>query len=600
MAPDMIPRLGVAAARLAALPPAAQQIPPHDAPAARSPGAAPGTAPPQSHSARSALHALWREKQSALEQVTPLSRALSGFDALLNKHQTMSQADCQLPLLNWQHDTAIKIDGNRINAHHIYASGRSGQRQGAPVGCITAYPKNFAALKQHIQLLHQIKPSVLVVLANDAEINYTTAGYFRKNGIHGDFEVISVRRQPPAQAGAGAAAMPEVEHHVLTIRRRAGAGRPGAAPGADEAQETIEIPVIYVPGWPDGTALLPEELEHVIQQILAVERSGQNGALPRRPLMHCMEGLGRAGQCMAHYLMKKDPARAKSAENVVQNLKQSRSTRMVYALPQKNSLGEAAAAMGLPKLAISRPDSLSAFLHHLDITNLRSLPDFKLLDMLGALKFESVTHLLDPQPALALLQQSQEHDCPLLMAGKKERAILFQYLWSSPRGAEGKSLSDGTVTAQTAQQFLQEHVDAGSLDTVKLIFLPPAREIGDMALLTNLPRQHLQARLLVDLLFARPTAMAHARQMCSFLNQHAIATHAVTLATDALVANKAAIAAALASCSNFMLEFRDHRQADAPLVRYTFRDQHTVTDGWLQALRYTPLVGVEEIHFPSF
>jgi protein tyrosine phosphatase len=170
-----------------------------------------------------------------------------------------------------------------------------GKMADPPLGISSPYPAS-EDLDLHLQMLLQEQPSVLAILAGDAEVADRAQGYFRMNGVT-DNVIVTSSLQESTRIGDY-----DVEIHQLTLQKK---GDQKADGSHESTGDVVTTPVVYVGNWKDGTHM-PADLMEQLQDLLdRVKKPDKDGSRNRLPAAHCREGVGRAGQLLCARTIRK-------------------------------------------------------------------------------------------------------------------------------------------------------------------------------------------------------------------------------------------------------------------------------------------------------
>lgn len=184
----------------------------------------------------------------------------------------------------------------------------------------TQYPKNeTSSIEQHLKMLMTEKPSVLVVIASQNDIDGVLLQnnpaknlplYFNHNGCYGAIDVKS-----EANGALAYAEKVNADSYQLTLIK---------------SGQSVTVPVIHITNWDDRTTILGKAL-----RALAIDINSQGGI----PVVHCVSGSGRAGTVVAAMQLTQLDNQY-SAYKVVELLRNTGTPHMVQTEEQYRTLTE--------------------------------------------------------------------------------------------------------------------------------------------------------------------------------------------------------------------------------------------------------------------
>ncbi|MBW5405355.1 protein-tyrosine phosphatase family protein [Morganella morganii] len=183
------------------------------------------------------------------------------------------------------------------------------------------YPKP-EGLRDHLCMLADQKPGVLVVLSSDNDIaNRHLPAYFRQNGQYDD---VSVQCRINQKAHIATAGNLELRNYRIEITANG---------------KTTPISVIHVKNWEDCTTIDPSTLKKLVSGInqKIEQKVGQDSGYNPQPFIHCSAGIGRTGVVAAAMEILK-PDNKNMPEEIVLQLRETGSSKMVQTTEQFNTL----------------------------------------------------------------------------------------------------------------------------------------------------------------------------------------------------------------------------------------------------------------------
>lgn len=543
------------------------------------------------------------------DRLSLLTDRLDLFNQKLKRQDDMEDDALPLPCLDMRSHTDIFVDEFAVNANHPFLQNRNGTLTGAPVASVCAYPKTQEELDLHVRMLRQLSPSILVVLAQDSDVTGETSGYFKQPGvtIHGDLRMSSsLQENLPASQDCPL----DMQVHEMCIENHAGHGADGAAAHeaheaqADAADQAVRIPVLHLSNLVDGHYLSPRQMDTLIRHVCSRERTGSernaDGDEPV-PLFHCKEGLGRAGQSAAHYMMHKWPDRVKSTESLIQSLRRQRSPAMLYSPGQINALAAWGKKLGIPELVEQQPMSLGKMLYRLGIENddIEVLPDDRLPDVLRALKFSDDESEGPLELVLSRLREIEKEEWPVMLEHDFNGEIA-QILWPHPQADRGIVLYEDRLIGATPEEYLLGSESNGVLPpSLRLTTYTPSRNLKAAAAYCDMPTRAMQGLLLENVMDDEKVSLSTAGGLGEFLQGHGERACTVDLGIDTVMEQAETIREELLNSAKFLLEFGDTCDPRAPLHRLVFRNGLEKTDERYHAIHFLPDGDTELLNFRS-
>lgn len=183
------------------------------------------------------------------------------------------------------------------------------------------YPKP-EGLRDHLSMLADQKPGVLVVLSSDNDIaNRHLPAYFRQDGQYDD---VSVKCKINQKAHIATAGNLELRNYRIEITTNG---------------KTTPISVMHVKNWEDCTTIDPATLKKLVADInqKIEQKVGQDHRYNSQPFIHCSAGIGRTGVVAGAMEIVKPGNKHTPAEIVLQ-LRETGSSKMVQTSDQFNTL----------------------------------------------------------------------------------------------------------------------------------------------------------------------------------------------------------------------------------------------------------------------
>ncbi|WP_140185761.1 protein-tyrosine phosphatase family protein [Providencia stuartii] len=194
------------------------------------------------------------------------------------------------------------------------------QIAGKNIAIRTQYPKDAtSAIEQHLKMLMEEKPSVLVVIASQNDIDGANLQsnpekrlplYFNHDASYGSIDVKSESGDTLKYAD-----QVNADSYQLTLIK---------------ANQTLTLPVIHITNWNDRTTISAEAL-----RTLAIKINSKG----EMPVIHCLSGSGRTG-AIAAAMQLTQPDNQYSAYQVVESLRNTGTPHMVQTEEQYRTLTE--------------------------------------------------------------------------------------------------------------------------------------------------------------------------------------------------------------------------------------------------------------------
>ncbi|MDX4944795.1 protein-tyrosine phosphatase family protein [Providencia manganoxydans] len=194
------------------------------------------------------------------------------------------------------------------------------QIAGKNIAIRTQYPKDkTSAIEQHLKMLMEEKPSVLVVIASQNDIDGANLQsnpekrfplYFNHDASYGSIDVKSESGDTLKYAD-----QVNADSYQLTLIK---------------ANQTLTLPVIHITNWNDRTTISAEAL-----RTLAIKINSKG----EMPVIHCLSGSGRTG-AIAAAMQLTQPDNQYSAYQVVESLRNTGTPHMVQTEEQYRTLTE--------------------------------------------------------------------------------------------------------------------------------------------------------------------------------------------------------------------------------------------------------------------
>ncbi|HCR3554170.1 TPA: hypothetical protein ON737_000126 [Morganella morganii] len=183
------------------------------------------------------------------------------------------------------------------------------------------YPKP-EELRNHLSMLADQKPGVLVVLSSDNDIaGRSLPAYFRQDGHYGD---VSVKCKINPKAHIATAGSLELRNYRIEITANG---------------KTTPLSVMHVTNWEDRTTIEPPTLKKLVSDInqKIEQKVGQDPNYSPQPFIHCSAGIGRTGVVAGAIEILK-PGNKNTPEEIVLQLRETGSSNMVQTSEQYNTL----------------------------------------------------------------------------------------------------------------------------------------------------------------------------------------------------------------------------------------------------------------------
>lgn len=205
-------------------------------------------------------------------------------------------------------------EGKPLPANQMKIDGRN-------LAMRSQYPKP-EGLRDHLCMLADQKPGVLVVLSSDNDIaGRHLPAYFRQDGQYDD---VSVQCKINPKAHIAAAGDLELRNYRIEITANG---------------KTTPISVMHVRNWEDCTTIDPSTLKKLVSDInqKIEQKTRQDGGCNPQPFIHCSAGIGRTGVVAGAIEILK-PGNKNMPEEIVLQLRETGSSKMVQTSEQYNSL----------------------------------------------------------------------------------------------------------------------------------------------------------------------------------------------------------------------------------------------------------------------
>lgn len=205
-------------------------------------------------------------------------------------------------------------EGKPLPANQMKIDGRN-------LAMRSQYPKP-EGLRDHLCMLADQKPGVLVVLSSDNDIaGRHLPAYFRQDGQYDD---VSVQCKINSKAHIAAAGDLELRNYRIEITANG---------------KTTPISVMHVRNWEDCTTIDPPTLKKLVSDInqKIEQKTRQDGGGNPQPFIHCSAGIGRTGVVAGAIEILK-PGNKNMPEEIVLQLRETGSSKMVQTSEQYNSL----------------------------------------------------------------------------------------------------------------------------------------------------------------------------------------------------------------------------------------------------------------------
>lgn len=257
-------------------------------------------------------------------------KVLSGFQKLekkTDKHSDnyISVASSRYPDIKTAVETQISIKDEAtgelipLPANYLQVAGKN-------IAIRTQYPKNTElSIEQHLKMLMAEKPSVLVVIASQNDIDGADIQnvpekslplYFSHDASYGSVEIKSEANSTLEYTGQVSA-----DNYQLTLTKDG---------------HKVTLPVIHIINWNDRTTISAEAL-----RALTVDINQYSKGEGELPVIHCISGSGRTGSVVAAMQLTK-PNNQYSAYQVVESLRNTGTPHMIQTEEQYRALTEIA------------------------------------------------------------------------------------------------------------------------------------------------------------------------------------------------------------------------------------------------------------------
>ncbi len=183
------------------------------------------------------------------------------------------------------------------------------------------YPKP-EGLRDHLCMLADQKPGVLVVLSSDKDLaKRHLPAYFSQNGQYDDVSVKCIINQKEHMVMAGNL---ELRNYRIEITANG---------------KTTPVSVIHVKNWEDCTTIDPSTLKELVSGInQKVEQEvKQDRSYNPQPFIHCSAGIGRTGVVAGAMEILK-PGNKNTPEEIILQLRETGCSKMVQTSDQFNTL----------------------------------------------------------------------------------------------------------------------------------------------------------------------------------------------------------------------------------------------------------------------
>lgn len=195
------------------------------------------------------------------------------------------------------------------------------QVNGMNLAMRSQFPKP-EGLHDHLCMLADQKPGVLVVLSSDKDIaNRHLPAYFSQDGQYDDVSVKCKINQKAHKAMAGNL---ELRNYRIEITANG---------------KTTPVSVIHVKNWEDCTTIDPSTLKELVSGInqKIEQKVGQDRSYNPQPFIHCSAGIGRTGVVAGAMEILK-PGNKNAPEEIVLQLRETGCSKMVQTSEQFNTL----------------------------------------------------------------------------------------------------------------------------------------------------------------------------------------------------------------------------------------------------------------------
>ncbi|MFP2239596.1 protein-tyrosine phosphatase family protein [Pseudescherichia vulneris] len=190
------------------------------------------------------------------------------------------------------------------------------------------YPK-AEHMAEHCRMLLEQKPAVVVVLSSSNDIaEKKLPMYFCESK---NYDGIQVTTAPKINKKTRIKVDTQLESLILN----------NYIMKINDGQKESMHSVIHVTNWPDKTSINVRdlnELTHYIKNKIS-DKCAENNDLSEKPLIHCNAGVGRTGTLIGAMALA-DNANQHSVENIVLNMRETGSGKMVQTLGQYQTLCE--------------------------------------------------------------------------------------------------------------------------------------------------------------------------------------------------------------------------------------------------------------------
>ncbi len=398
-------------------------------------------------------------------------------------------------------------------------------------------------------MIHQERPSVLVVLTESHELEAGQMEYFKHDGQFGEMHVhvdLGPKVMPPNEGGLA------MQCYTLSVGKN--------------DQHVVSTPVIHVTNWKDGTAVKAEQMMPLANLMRLVQTKEETDGRPRLPLVHCKAGVGRTAETIGAYLLAYDPD-VRSAEGLIKDLKSSRGSRMAYVPGQRAELGRMAAMREMPVLT---GPIMQANMRHIGYADIAVREDGNLLETLA-----DIGCVVEHEQIMSL-QEAQSHldglgaiEGAIVLNVRRGGQVLHQMLWSEAADNAGRDAKDGEPFHGTPLEFCKAMAaqPGASFNTVEIISVLPSWDAGEISLFTEEPAAKTQCELSGYLSKEYLEGLSDLMEISNFLESKGMGVFTY----DIGLSNRGELATILESAKsmNIMLEYHDPEKEEN--VRYILK-----------------------------
>lgn len=470
--------------------------------------------------------------------------------------------------------TCLQVEGQFIDANYIHLSSGAKKLGREAVAIACAFPLRHQ-LGRHFHMLHQERPSVLVVLTESDELEEDRSEYFKHGGRFGDIQVHVAPGPAIMPPGAQGLAM---QCYELSIEKA--------------GQATVSTPVIHVTNWKDGTAVAAEQMMPLVNLMRFTQAKDESAGPLRPPLVHCKAGVGRTAETVGAYLLAHDPD-VRSAEGLIKDLKSSRGSWMAYVDAQQAELGRIAAMREMPVVAAPMMQSSLAHLGYTDVGPKADDDFMRALDDIGCIVEtislplqQALLHLADPDAGA--IEEA------MLLRVLRDGQAVHRMLWSGADDKLGLDAGDGELFRDTPLAFCERLAASpgAASAVVDIVAILPSLVAGEIGLFTRQPGAKSQCDMAAYMVASGIHEMSDMADIEAFLQFKGLETFAydVDLATG-----RAGLTEALerAGPMNVMLEY--HSLSEDENVRCILAITRTKQTQGIDVLRHLEAT----INFPS-